>query len=405
MTIMTRRDLGIAVASAAMWAGTGWAASDGHVRIGVLTDIASANGDNAGMGSVEAARMAIEDVGGAAAGRPIDLVFADHQGKPDIGAGIARQWLDTEGVTAIVDVPQSAVALAVMSLAQRANAVVLLSGAGASVITGKACQPNTAQWTYNTVALARGTGRAMVEDGGKTWFFVSSDYTFGLDLQRQVTEVVTALGARVLGSVHAPFNTDDFSSYLLQAQSSGAQIVAFANIAADTVNSIKQSHEFGLTRSGQKLVGLLVEVTDVRAIGLEAAQGLYVTSAFYWNRSDATRAWSGRFMQRIGRMPTMLQAGVYSAVRHYLLAVQAISQVGADQVMPRMRMTPVNDMFATNGTLRPDGQMVHDMYLMRVKSPSASKSPWDVFELLRTIPADQAFAPLAASECAYPSKA
>jgi branched-chain amino acid transport system substrate-binding protein len=333
-------------------------AADTVVRIGVLTDIASANGDSAGMGSVEAARMAIEEFAGTVAGHTIDLVYADHQGKPDIGSGIARQWLDRQGVTAIVDVPQSAVALAVMPLVQNANAVLLLSGAGAAPITGKACSPNTIQWTYNTYALATSTGTALVADGNKTWYFVSSDYAFGLDLEHQVTEVVVAHGGKVLGAVHAPFNTPDFSSYLLQAQSSGAQVVAFANAAADTVNSI----------------------------------------------DDATRDWSGRFMKRIGRMPTQIQAGVYSSVRHYLRAIQAGGQVAGDKVMAAMRGMPVEDMFAPHGVIRADGQMVHDMYFMRVKAPADSKSAWDVFEILHTIQGDQAFPPLAGSECPLVAK-
>lgn len=372
------------------------ATADGAVKIGVLTDIASANGDNAGMGSVEAARMAIEEFHGTVADGHVELVYADHQGKPDIGAGIARDWLDTQGVTAIVDVPQSAVALAVM---QQANAVLLLSGAGDSAITGKACSTNTLQWTFNTYALAHSTGQAMVADRNKTWFFVSSDYTFGKDLERQMTDAIVAQGGRVLGAVHAPFNTMDFSSYLLQAQSSGAQVVAFANVAADTVTSIKQAHEFGLAQAGQKLAGLLVDATDARAVGLASAQGLYVTSAFYWDRTDATREWSARFMRRIGREPTMIQAGVYSAVRHYLAAVRASGTTAGDQVIARMKATPVVDMFTTNGVVRDDGQMVHDMYLLRVKTPAQSKSDWDVFDVLRAIPGDQAFPPLKDSEC------
>jgi branched-chain amino acid transport system substrate-binding protein len=379
-------------------------APDSVIRIGVLTDIASSNGDNAGMGSVEAAKMAIEEFGGKIGAHPIDLIFADHQGKPDIGSTIAREWLDTKGVNAIADVPQSAVALAVMPLVQRANAVLLLSGGGASAITGKACSPNTVQWTFNTYALANSTGQAMVADGNKTWYFVSSDYTFGIDLEHQVTDTVLRMGGKVLGAVHAPFNTSDFSSYLLQAQASGAEVVAFANVAADTVNSIKQAHEFGLTQKGQKLAGLLIDANDVRVIGLESAQGLYVTGAFYWDRTDATRAWSARFKQRIGRMPTMIQAGVYSAVHSYLQAVQATGTTAGATVVAQLKRTRVDDMFATNGVVREDGQMVHDMYLMRVKTPAESKSDWDVFDLLHTIPGDQAFQSMAAGGCPLAAK-
>jgi len=361
----------------------------GVVRIGVLTDIASSNGDSAGMGSVAAARMAVEEFGGKVAGKPVEVVFADHQGKPDIGAGIAREWLDRGGVDAIVDVPQSAVALAVMPLVEAADKVALFSGAGASVISGKACSPNSVQWSYTTYGLATALGHALVADGGKKWFFVTADYTFGQELEAQTTDAVRAAGGRVLGDVRAPFNTTDFSSYFVTAGASGADVVALANVAADTRTSILAAHEFGLTAHA-KLAALLLDTLDVKAVGLDAAAGLYAVDPFYWDRTDATRAWSQRFQDRIGRKPSMIQAGVYSAVRHYLAAVNATGSDKGSVVVPQMRRTPVHDMFAENGRLREDGLMVHDMYLMRVKTAAQSRGPWDVFEIVRTIPAAEA---------------
>lgn len=369
------------------------------VRLGVLTDIASGNSDSVGMGSVEAARMAVEDAGGKAAGKPVEVVFADHQGKPDVGAGIVREWLDRGGVDAVVDVPQSAVALAIIPLVEKADRVALFSGAGAAAISGRACSPNVAQWAFDTYSLANATGRALVAEGGDSWFFISADYTFGQELERDTGEAVRAAGGRVLGSVRAPFNTSDFSSFLLAAGSSGAKVVALANAAADTRTSAIQAHEFGLTRSGARLAALLLDVNDVRAIGLDSAQGLYATNPFYWDRTEASRAWSRRFQARVGRMPSMIQAGVYSAVRHYLRAVDAAASTRGSAVVPRMRTMPVSDLFAEHGALREDGVMVHDMYLMRAKAPAASRDPWDVFEVVRTIPGNEAFRPLSASEC------
>lgn len=375
-----------------------WADSN-TIRLGVLTDIGSNNSDSAGMGSVEAARMAAEDAAGVLGARKVEVLFGDHLGKPDIGAGIVRSWLDRDGVDAIVDVPQSAVALAVMPLVQKADKVALFSGAGDGAISGKACNANTVQWTYSTYALAHSTGTALAADGGKSWFFISADYTFGQTLEHDTTEAVSAAGGKVLGAVHAPFNTPDFSSYLVTAASSGAQVVALANVAADTRNSIIQANEFGLTKNGTRLAAMLLDVNDVRAIGLKVAQGLYATNPFYWDRTEASRAWSQRFMARTGRMPSIIQAGVYSAVSAYLKAVVATGSVAGSVVVPQMRATPVADTFAEHGTLRADGLMVHEMYLMRVKTPAASKGPWDLFEVVKTIPAEAAFPSLAASEC------
>ena len=380
---------------------TGASAQDdgGKLRIGVLTDLSSNNSDTAGMGSVEATRMAVEEVGGRVAGKPVEVVFADHQGKPDVGSSIARTWLDRDGVNAIVDVPQSAVALAIMPLVEKADAVALFSGAGAATISGKACSANAVQWTFDTYSLANSTGRALVAEGKDTWFFISSDYTFGQELERDTGNAVKAAGGKVLGAVRAPFNTADFSSYLLSAQSSGAKVVGLANAAADTRTSVIQAHEFGVTRNGTRLAALLLDVNDIRAIGLESAQGLYATSPFYWDRTEASRAWSRRFQARVGRMPSMIQAGVYSAVRHYLASVDAAQSIKGSVVVPEMRKLPVHDMFADSGTLREDGVLVHDMYLMRVKAPAASRDPWDMFEIVRTIPGEEAFRPLSASDC------
>ena len=392
---------GVSVAAACVWlmAVTTMGADAQPLRIGVLTDVSSGNSDSVGMGSVEAARMAVEEAGGSVAGRPVEIVFADHQGKPDVGASIAREWLTRDGVAAIVDVPQSAVALAVIPLVEQTDRVALFSGAGAAAISGRACSPNTVQWTFDTFSIANATARALVAEGGDKWFFISADYTFGQDLERDAGMAVKASGGRVLGAVRAPFNTSDFSSYLLTAASSGANVVAFANVAADTRTSIAQAHEFGLGKAGTKLSGLLVDVNDVRAIGLESAQGLYAVDSFYWDRTDASRAWSIRFQARTGRMPSMLQAGVYSVVRSYLAAVAETRSDKGSVVLPQMRRTPIHDMFAENGTLREDGLMVHDMYLMRVKAPGDSKGPWDVFEVVRTISPDEAFRPLSQTEC------
>jgi branched-chain amino acid transport system substrate-binding protein len=367
------------------------------VKIGVLTDMTGAYSDLAGPGSVTAAQMAVEDFGSLSGGR-IVVVSADHQNKPDVASTTARRWLDQEQVDVIVDLVSSSTALAVMPIAAAKKRITLLSGPGSDPITGDKCTPYNVHYTYNTYSMAQGTGKAVVENGGKTWFFITADYVFGHTLEEDTMKVVKAAGGDVKGSVRAPFPTTDFSSYLLQAQASGAQIIGLANAGADTVNAIKQAHEFGLTPK-QTLAGLLVFISDVHSLGLEAAQGLYLTTAFYWDRDDASRAWSKRFFARTQRMPTMVQAGVYSAVMHYLQAVRKTGTDDADAVMQAMRETPIDDFFAHGGRIGPDGLMRHDMYLAQVKTPAESKIPWDYYKIVKTIPADRAFQPLASSAC------
>jgi branched-chain amino acid transport system substrate-binding protein len=372
--------------------------SDGVVKVGVLTDMTGAYSDLAGPGSVVAAQLAIEDFGGKVLGKPVVLVSADHQNKPDVASNIARKWLDEEQVDVIADLVSSSTALAVMPVAAAKKRITLLSGPGSDPITGEKCTAYNVHWTYDVWSLAHGTAAAVMASGGKRWFFITADYVFGRTLEDDAAEVVKAAGGEVLGTVRAPFPTTDFSSYLLQAQASGAQIIGLANAGADTVNAIKQAREFGVTPK-QSLAGLLVFISDVHSLGLEAAGGMYLTTAFYWDRDDASRAWSRRFFERHHRMPTMVQAGVYSSLTHYLKAVQAAGTDDADAVMKKMRETPVNDFFAKDGRIGLDGLHRHPMYLARVKSPAESKAPWDYYTLVRTIPAAEAFPPLAASKC------
>jgi branched-chain amino acid transport system substrate-binding protein len=371
--------------------------SDGVVKLGVLTDMTGAYSDLAGPGAVAAAQMAVEDFG-TLPGAKVVVVSADHQNKADVASTVARRWVDEEQVDAIVDLVSSSTALAVMPVAAAKKRITLLSGPGSDPITGDKCTPYNVHYTYNTYAMAQGTGGAVVQAGGKTWFFITADYVFGHTLEEDTARVVKAAGGEVKGSVRAPFPTTDFSSYLLQAQASGAQIVGLANAGADTVNAIKQAHEFGLTPR-QSLAGLLVFISDVHSLGLETAQGLYLTTAFYWDRDEASRAWSKRFFARTKRMPTMVQAGVYSEVMHYLEAVRKTGTDDADAVMQAMRDAPVNDFFAHGGRIGPDGLMRHDMFLAQVKKPSESRYPWDYYKILKTIPAEEAFPPLADSKC------
>ena len=392
----------IGVAVATLWLGQALAQTDqGPVKVGVLTDMSSLYSDIGGKGSVEAARMAIADFGGKLLGKPIELISADHQNKPDVGASIARKWYQDDGVDVIVDVPTSSVALAVEGVSRDLHRLVLFSGAGSSDITGTNCSPYAAHWTYDTYALAHGTGSAIVAQGGKNWYFLTADYAFGHALERDTAAVVQASGGKVLGQALVPLNTADFSNYLLQAQSSGAQIVGLANAGQDTTNSIKQAAEFGLTSHGQKLAGLLVFITDVNALGLPTAHGLELTSAFYWDQNDATRAWSKRFFEQIHRMPTMSQAGVASSLEHYFEAVQAVGSKDPDKVMAKMREMPINDFMTHDGTLRIDGRVLRDLYLFEVKSPAESKYDWDDFELVSTIKAEDAFRPLDKGGCPF----
>lgn len=367
-----------------------------NVKIGVLSDMSSLYTDLAGAGSVLAARMAADDFGAAAKGIRVEFVSADHQNKADVGSNIARQWYDRDGVDMIVDVPNSGVALAVNGVTREKNKVFLVSGAATSALTGEQCSPNTVHWTYDTWALANGTGKAIVQTGGDTWFFLTADYAFGHQLEADTTNVVKAMGGRVLGGVRAPLNTNDFSSFLLQAQSSRAKIIGLANAGGDTVNSIKQAAEFGIVRRGQSLAGLLVFLTDVHGLGLETAQGLIMTEAFYWDQSDASRAFAKRFAAaNKGIHPTMVHAGVYSSVTHYLKAIEATkSAADGKAVVEKMKATPTDDPLFGKGEIRKDGRKIHDMYLFEVKKPSESKGAWDYYKTRATIPAAQAFRPL-----------
>jgi branched-chain amino acid transport system substrate-binding protein len=369
------------------------------VRIGVLSDMSGLYADVGGPGSVAAARMAIADFGGAVGGKKIELVSADHQNKPDIGSAIARHWFDNDGVDAIVDVPNSSVALAVQEVARARKKMFLISGAASSDLTGTACSPTSVHWTYDTLALANGTGGAVIKAGGTTWFFITADYTFGHALERDTTRVIEDNGGKVLGSVEVPLNTADFSSYLLQAQSSKAEIIGLANAGGDPINSIKQAAEFGIVTGGQKLVGLLVFISDIHSLGLATAQGLQLTSAFYWDQNDATRAWSKRFFDQMQREPTMVQAGVYGAVTDYLNGVRATGSDDGPTVVKWMKANPVNDFMTRNGHIREDGTLVRDMYLFEVKKPSESKRPWDYYKQILVIPGEQAFKIPGSDQC------
>jgi branched-chain amino acid transport system substrate-binding protein len=373
--------------------------SDNVVRIGVLTDQSGNFSALSGAGSVTAAEMAAADFGGTVAGAKIEIINADHQNKTDIGLAIARRWYDADGVDAIVDVPNSAIVLGVQQIAKERNRVLLVSGGGTADLTGKACSPVGIHWTWDTYALAVGTARAMLSQGDDSWFFLTADFAFGAAMQRDATAVIQAAGGKVVGGVKHPLETADFSSFLLQAQGSGAKVVALANGGGDTINSIKQAAEFGLAERGQKLAALAINITDVHALGLKAAQGLMLTDGFYWDRDDATRAWSKRFFAKHGGMPTQTHAGVYSAVMHYLQAIEATKTDEARAVVAQMKATPIDDFFAHGGRIREDGRMVHDVYLMQVKTPAESHYDWDYYKILRTIPGDQAFRPLAESEC------
>src|SRR5947208_32380 len=373
--------------------------SDDTVKIGILNDMSGLYADLGGEGSVEAARMAIADFGGIVAGKKIELVSADHQNKPDVGGAIARQWYDNDGVDVIVDVPTSSVALAVQDIARERKKVFLISGAASSDLTGKACSPTSVHWTYDTVALANGTGSAVVKAGGDTWFFITADYAFGHALERDTAKVVEASGGKVLGKVRAPLNTADFSSFLLQAQASKAKIIGLANAGGDTINSNKQAAEFGVVEGGQKLAGLLVFVSDIHSLGLKTAQGLQLTEAFYWDQNDETRAWSKRFVEKMNREPTMVQAGVYGAVMHYLNAIKATGSDDGPTVIKKMRETPVNDFMTKDGKILENGRLIRDMYLYEVKKPSESEGEWDLYKLISTIPGEQAFKRPGGNEC------
>jgi branched-chain amino acid transport system substrate-binding protein len=375
--------------------------SDGTIKIGVLNDMSGLYSDLSGQGSVAAARMAVEDFGAAAKGMKVEIVSADHQNKPDVGSNIARTWFDVDKVDVIVDVPTSSVALAVNEIAREKNKVFLVSGAAASDLTGPKCSPNTVHWTYDTWALANGTGKAMVKTGGDTWFFITADYAFGKALERDTAEVVVANGGKVLGSVRHPFPGTDFSSFLLQAQASKAKVIGLANAGGDAINAVKQAAEFGITRGGQNVASLLLWASDVAALGLPTAQGLVLTETWYWDMNEDTRAWTKRWqVERPGKFPTMIHAGVYSAVVHYLKAVEALQNDGDGRsVVAKMKKLPTEDALFGKGSVRVDGRKIHDAYLFEVKKPSESKYEGDFYKTRATIPASQAFRPLSEGGC------
>jgi branched-chain amino acid transport system substrate-binding protein len=390
-----------ALALAIALGAVGTAQAQTTVKIGVLTDMSSLYADLSGQGSVNAARMAVEDFGAEKKGLKVEIISADHQNKPDIGSTVARQWLDVDKVDAIVDVPNSAVALAVNGIVKEKNKTLLISGAASADLTGKACTPNTVHWTYDTWALANGTGNAIIKTGGDSWFFLTADYAFGHALERDTEAVVLAAGGKVLGKVRHPLNTSDFSSFLLQAQSSKAKIIGLANAGGDTTNTIKQASEFGIVAGGQNLAGLLVFITDVHALGLKTAQGLIFTETFYWDRDEQTRAFAARFAPQFkGVHPTMVHAGVYSAVMHYLKAAEALKDVSdGSKVVAKMKELPTDDPLFGKGSIRADGRKLHPAYLVEVKKPEESKAPWDYHKIRATIPAEQAFRPLDKGEC------
>jgi branched-chain amino acid transport system substrate-binding protein len=383
-------------------------AQDKTVKMGVLTDQSGLYADLGGPGSVLAAQMALEDSGLVAKGWKIDIISGDHQNKPDIGTAVAKQWFDVDKVDAILDVPNSGVALAVNNVVKEKNGVYINSGAATSDLTNAQCSPNTVHWTYDTYMLAHTTGQALVKAGGDTWFFLTADYAFGAALERDTTAVITANGGKVVGGVKHPLNTPDFSSFLLQAQASKAKIIGLANAGGDTTNSIKQAAEFGIVKGGQKLAALLLFLTDVKAIGLETAQGLNFTETFYWDLNDQTRAFSKRFSEKMknGAMPTMVQAGVYAGVRHYLKALEALGANPHDgvKVVEKMKSMPTDDDLFGKGEIQPNGRTIHSAYLFEVKKPSESKGPWDFYKLVGTVPGDQAFTPLSESKCALLKK-
>jgi len=400
---MRLRVLLAAVAAVALSAAAADAQSSGPVKIGVLNDMSSLYADIGGKGSVIAAQMAADDAG-KVLGQKVQIVSADHQNKPDVGSAIARKWYDEEGVDVITDVPTSSVALAVNEVAREKHKIALIVGAATSDLTGPKCSPYTAHWVYDTYALAHVTGSAVVKSGGKTWYFITADYAFGHALERDTAAVVEAAGGKVVGNVNVPLNTPDFSSYLLQAQASKANIIGLANAGGDTINSIKQGAEFGIVQGGQKFAALLVFISDVHSLGLKTAQGLQLASPFYWDLNDQTRAFSKRFAAKAGHPPTFDQAGVYSAVAHYLKAVKAIGTKDPDKVMAEMRKLPINDFMTKNGKLRADGRVIRPMYLFEVKKPSESKGPWDYYKLIETVPGDQAFRPIDKGGCPLVAK-
>ena len=369
------------------------------IKIGIITDMAGVYGDIDGMGGVEAMRMAVADMGGSINGKKIEVLFAEHQNKADVAAAKAREWFDTQGVDMLIGGTNSGTALAMSKVALEKKRPFLVVGAATSALTNDQCTPYTVHWAYDTTALAKGTGNAVVKAGGKTWFFLQADYAFGAALQADVSTVVKAAGGTVVGTVKHPLAASDFSSFLLQAQSSKAQILGMANAGGDTINTIKAANEFGVTKT-MKLAGLLVFINDIHSLGLKTTQGMYLTDSWYWNQNAETRAWSRRFFEKFKRMPSSVQAADYSAALQYLKAVKAIGTDDADKVLAQMRKTPINDVFAKGGFIRGDGRMVHDMYLMQVKSPDKSTEPWDYYNVVETMKGEAAWTTKADSKCA-----
>ncbi|MBC8716874.1 ABC transporter substrate-binding protein [Ochrobactrum sp. Marseille-Q0166] len=384
-----------AFATAALFAATAISSaaeiSDGKVKIGILNDQSGVYADFGGKWSYEAAKMAAEDFGGTVLDAPIEIITADHQNKPDVAANIARQWYDTEQVDAIMELTSSSVGLAVQALSKDKKKITINTGAATSELTGKQCTPYGFHWAYDTHALAVGTGGSLVEQGGDTWYFLTADYAFGYSLEEQTSKFVESKGGKVLGSVRHPLSSTDYSSFLLQAQASGAKVVGLANAGLDTSNAIKQAAEFGIVAGGQRLAALLFTLAEVHGLGLDAAQGLTLTEGFYWDRDDESREFSKRFFDRTGRMPNMIQAGTYSAVLQYLKAIKEAGTDETEAVAKKLHEMPVNDVFARNGKVGPNGRMIYDMYLMEVKKPDESKAPWDYYKVLATIPGDQAY--------------
>lgn len=376
--------------------------SDGIVKLGVLTDMSGVYSDFSGNGSLTAAKMAVEDFGGKVLGMPIELIYADHQNKADIGANIAREWYENGKVDAILDTTNSAVTLAVMAVTKEKNRVVIIGGSSTTRATTSDCTPNSVQYMYDANSLANVTGKALIKQGGKSWYFITVDFAFGHGLEKITSDVVKAAGGQVLGAVRHPLNAGDFSSFLLQARDSGAQVIALANAGTDTINVIKGANEFGIMKSGkQKVATLLVFITDVHSMGLKQAQDIVLTETFYWDLNDESRAWSKRYFEKTKRMPSMVQAGIYSGAMHYLNAIKNSGTDDATAVMAKMKDTPINDFFVKNGRIRPDGLHVHDMHLFQVKQPGESKYPWDYYKHLATIPADQAFSPMDTNACPF----
>ncbi|MDE1569237.1 ABC transporter substrate-binding protein [Aquabacter sp. P-9] len=379
-------------------------ASDGKVVIGAIVDMTGVYSRHGGPGMVSAVQMAVEDFGGKVNGKPIEVLSADYQNKVDVTSGVARRWFDNEGVDMVIESTDSASALALFRLGDEKKRVIIGAGSATTALTNAGCMPYGVHYVYDTYALATGTGSAIVKEGGKSWFFITADYAFGHALEADTSRVVLADGGKVLGNARAPLSTTDFSSFLLQAQSSKAQVIGLANAGGDFVNSVKQASEFGITQAGQNLAAMLVFITDVKALGLKVAQGLKFTTGFYWDRDEESRAFSKKYYARNNAQPSMVQAGAYSATMHYLNAVKAVGSEDAAKVSEWMKANPVNDFFAKNGVIRADGRMVHDMYLAEAKAPADSKNEWDLMKILRTIPGNEAFKPLAESTCTLVKK-